>query len=110
MLTSQRLTCQDSLQSTTISEVFIQWKMRQLACDQSREQPCALGPYDLQSARLRQLALGPGGHHGPQAQLLHQPAPRQPDTSEQQQACRASDTSLLGSRALQGFSDCPRLW
>ena len=46
--------------------------MRRLACDQSREQPCALGPYDLQSARLRQLAFRPGGHHGPQAQLLHQ--------------------------------------
>ena len=85
-------------------------KMRRPACDQGRQQPRALRPHGLQSTGLRQLALGPRGHHRPQVQLLHQPAPMQPGASEQQQGrhhmshkCRRSaDTSLPGRRAPQG--------
>ena len=84
------------------TEVFLQ-TMRWLACDQSRQQPRALGPDDLQSARLRQLALGPGGHHGPQAQLLHQPAPRQSDTSRAAARRRAQDTNARNAEPRKAF-------
>ena len=81
-----------------------------LACDQGRQQPRTLGPYDLQSTRLRQLALGPGGHHGPQAQLLHQPAPRQSGYLKSSSKAQSSGhlVQMLGTAEPQArLSDCP---